>query len=110
MYLPCSGGGVVQPIVRTCLQLGLNPNLARMVESDGSSRFFLASKLVRFNKERASSNVNSVKQKKCLDPNKINLVKSITFPFNSLNPLSLSNYLKICTFCCAADNSSVDEV
>ena len=78
-----------QPIVSACLPLGLSPNLVGVLERDSSSKKTQASELVRevFTKEeRISSNVNGLKGKTRLDPNKMELVKSLTFVLRPAKP------------------------
>ena len=73
----------------TCQELGMSPNLVKVLDRESGSRKNLASKLVRqvFSlTERGSSNVMGLKGKCRLDPKRIELVQSLTFALRPMKP------------------------
>ena len=63
------------------LKLGLSPNLVKVINEDANSRQNLAAKLVKkvFSKESDTCNVHGRKGKKCLDSNRMSLVRRLTY-------------------------------
>ena len=70
-------------------KLGLSPNLVKVVNRDANSRQNLASKLVQkvySRKERDTCNVHGRKGKKRLDPERMTLVRRLTYLLRPLKP------------------------
>ena len=70
-------------------KLGLSPNLIKVMNRDANSRQNFAAKLVKnvfSKKERDVSNVHGRKGKKRLDPERMSLVRKLTYSLRPLKP------------------------
>ena len=84
-----------------CQKLGLSPNLVRILNR-ANSRQNLASRLIKevySKKERETSNVHGRRGKKRLDPDRMSLVKRLTYSLRPLKPGDdeEENWRKTCT-------------